>query len=193
MLSGIPPNPEGSFAAYTAPVVKFLDGSYVMDSTAIAKKLESEHPQPTLNLNDDLQQQMQTVAGKVIFTLVGWFMVRVHSRLVTEEEKKWFRADRERRAGMSLEEWDDKKGGERAWEAAKPGFELFEKLLTEHKRDPGPFILGSQMCYTDLMAASIAEFFRRIEQEAFERLTGAVNGLKELHEACASWFERNDH
>ena len=164
-----------------------------MESGAIAKKLESEYPEPSLHLNNELQKQMQAVSGKLIFPMVPWFMLRVYSHLITEEEKNWFRADRERRAGMSLEQWESEKGGEVAWKAAEPGFQLFEKLLREHKRDQGPFILGSEVCYADLMAASLAEFYRRIEQNAYERLTGAVGGLKELCEACSPWFERNNY
>ena len=67
------------------------------------------------------------------------------------------------------------------------------RLGRPHKRDEGPFILGSQVCYADFMAASVVEVFRRVEDGAFERMCGAVDGLKELHEGCAPWFRRNDH
>ena len=117
----------------------------------------------------------------------------MHNNLITEPEHAWFRADRERRAGKSLEQWEADSGGESAWTAAQPGLERLAKLLKEHKRDEGAFMLGSQVCYADLMATSLVEFYRRIDQSLFDRLTASVDGLKELYSACAPWFERNDH
>ena len=92
-----------------------------MDSSAIAQRLETEHPSPSLNLDPDLEQQMQTVSGKIIFAIVPWLMIRVYSNIITEGERDWFRRDREGRAGMTLEQWDAEKGGEKAWKAAQEG------------------------------------------------------------------------
>ena len=200
--SGIPPNPEGSFAAYTAPVVRFLDGSYIMESSDIAKKLEATHPEPSLRLDDALQEQAQDVFNQVIFPMAAFIFSRVHHVIITDEEKDWFREDRERRARamlgrdrITLEEWDQEAGGVDAFKNLGPGMEQLAKFLKEHKQDDGPFILGSKPCYTDLIIAGLIEAYRRIgaAEGAFDKFTTSVPGLAEHYEACRPWLKRNNY
>ena len=202
MCSGIPPNPEGSFAKYTAPVVKFPDGSYVMESSDIVKKLEAECPEPSLRLDDALQQKAQDVSNQVIFPMVAFIFSRVHSDIITDEEKGWFRNDRESRAcamlgrdRITLEEWDQEAGGAQAFDKLGPGLEQLSKFLKEHKQDDGPFILGSKPCYADLIVAGLLEAYRRIGSAdgVFDKLTASVDGLAEHCEACSPWLKRNNY
>lgn len=165
------------------PVVRFPDGSYVMDSSKIVEKLEAAHPDPSLQLNDALQQQAQEALTKILFPMVAFVFLRVHGKVVTEGEMDWFRTDREQRAcqmlgrdHISLEEWERESGGEEAFKASEPGMERLSKLLEEHKKDGGPFVLGSEPCYTDLMVVGLAEFYRRIGDGAYEKLVGSVRG-----------------
>ena len=164
-----------------------------MDSLKIAPRLEAMQAEPSLRLNDDRQQQLAKSLGQAINPLMPVFMARVHRGIITDAELDWFRQDRERRCGMSLEQWEGEKGGETAWKAAGPGFEQLSKVLKEYKQDEGPFILGSKPCYTDFAVAGPAEFFLQTGQDMYERLVGNVEGLRELHDACKPWFERNDH
>ena len=50
-----------SIALWAAAVgdIEFPDGSYVMDSAAIAVKLESLHPEPSLHLNTEIESEAQ--------------------------------------------------------------------------------------------------------------------------------------
>lgn len=202
MCSGIPPNPEGSFAKYTAPVVRFPDGSYVMESGDIAQKLDVTSPEPSLRLDDALQKQAQDVCNQLIFPMVAFIFSRVHSEIITDEEKAWFRNDRETRAramlkrdSITLEEWDREAGGMSAIKGCEPGMEQMSKFLKEHKQDDGPFILGRKACYADLIIAGLVEAYRRIgsNEGAFEKLTKSITGLTEHYEACRPWLKRNNY
>lgn len=40
-IGGLPPNPEGSTAPYTAPTIRLPDGTFIMDSKNIAEMLQN--------------------------------------------------------------------------------------------------------------------------------------------------------
>lgn len=166
----------------------------------IVEKLEAACPTPSLHLDDSLQQKAQDISNQIIFPVVAWMFNRIYSEIITEEEKEWFRKDRESRGSammgrdhISLEEWEKETGGKGSFEASEPGMAKLSKLLRDHKRDNGPFILGSQVCYADLMVGGLAEAFRRIGDGAYEKLMESVVGLKELCESCSLWFQRNNY
>lgn len=191
--SGIPPNPEGAFAEYTVPVVKFPDGSYIMDSTAIVPRLEAVNPEPPLPLELDLLKELEPINGKVLGPLVPLIMPAVRRDVLCKESDAWFKKDRERRLGAPEEVYEREKGGEVAWKGAEPGQQQLASFLKAQKRDEGPFILGSAVSYPDFVLAGRVEFIRFIGEDNYERLVRPVEGLRELHEACKPWFERNDH
>jgi glutathione S-transferase len=171
-----------------------------MESTSIAQKLEFTCPTPSLHLNDSLERKAQEISNQIIFPMAAFLFNRIYSQIVTEPEMEWFRTDRESRVSkmlsrdhITLEEWEREAGGKATFEASEPGMAELSKFLKEHKQDDGPFVLGSEACYADLMIAALAEFYLRVGDGAFEKLTESVDGLKELCEACSPWFRRNNH
>jgi glutathione S-transferase len=171
-----------------------------MESSSIVEKLEAVCHTPSLRLNDDLQQKAQDISNKIIFPMVAFLFNRIYSNTITEEEKEWFRKDRESRAAamlgrdhVSLEDWEKEAGGKETFKASEQGMAELSKFLKEHKQDDGPFILGSQVCYTDLMVVGIARFYRQVNDDAYDKLMESVVGLKELCEACNPWFQRSNY
>lgn len=139
-----------------------------MESSQIIERLEAACPTPSLRLNDELQQKAQDISNQIIFPMVAFLFNRIYSHVITEEEKEWFRKDRESRAAamlgrdhISLEEWERETGGKASFKASEPGMAELSKFLKEYKKDYGPFILGSQVCYADLLVVGIAEFYRK--------------------------------
>lgn len=172
-----------------------------MESADIVKKLEKACPEPSLRLDDELQQKAQDVANQLIFPAVAFIFRRIYSDQITDEEKDWFRNDRETRARawlnrdhITLEEWDQEAGGAAALNGLQPGMEQLSKFLKEHKKDDGPFVLGSVPCYADLIIVGIVEAYRRIgaNDGAFEKIALSVDGLSEFYEACRPWLRRNN-
>lgn len=95
---------------------------------------------------------------------------------------------------MSLDELEAQRGGEKAWEAARPGWDELESLMGEHKVDEGPFVLGSKVSYADFVVVAVLEGFRRIGEDLFERIVEGREGLRGVWEACskAGWLEKDD-
>ena len=90
-----------------------------------------------------------------------------------------------------MEEFEAAKGGEKAWKDAEPGFAAINRFLKEHKKDDGPFLMGSQVCYGDFVLAAMAEAVQRVGSDLYDRLISHCADVKELHEGCRQWFEKD--
>ena len=132
--------------------------------------------------------------------MAAFLFNRIYSGIITEPEMEWFRKDRESRVSkmmsrdhITLEEWEREAGGKATFQGSAPGMAELSKFLQENKRDDGPFILGSEVYYADLMVNGLVEFYRRVGDGAFEHLIESVVGLKALYDACSPWFRRNNY
>lgn len=162
-----------------------------MDSAAIASRLESSYPNPTLRLETGLHDQIGPILGKIGGPLIPVFMPRIGRDVLVESSVPWFQEARKQRFGISLDELEQAKGGEQAWAAAQLGFEDLKRFLTDHKQDEGPFVLGSEVSYVDFVLVSTMEAFRRIGNDLFERFVSHDERLRELHRACQQWMEHD--
>lgn len=191
--SGLKPNPPGSWSEYSVPTIRLPDGSYMMDSAVIAEKLESLYPAPSLHLNSTLEHEAQAAMMKVFVPLVPYLLAIATNKLVAPQDLDWFKSDRASRFGMTIEEYETEKDPDIAYAGAKPGFEECKQVLTVHKKDEGPFILGSVPCYADFYLAATIQMYRRAGAEIFARfIQEAGPELKRLHEACEKWTLKQD-
>lgn len=191
--SGLKPNPPGSWADYTVPVIRFADGSTMMDSAVIANELESRYPEPSLRLDPDLEKEAQGAMGQVFMSLVP-YLLPFSAQIVALEDLDWFKQDRAKRFGMTIDEaFHTNKDGSSYFEAANPGFEKVAQVLKAHKLDQGPFILGSQPCYADFYLVATVQMFSQIGEDGYgEFMNHAPPELRQLHEACRKWTARQD-
>jgi hypothetical protein len=65
--------------------------------------------------------------------------------------------------------------------------------LIEHKRDDGPYILGSQITYGDVVLVAFLESSRRTSKEIFKRVIGFHENIELLYKACSKWLERSSY
>lgn len=191
--SGLKPNPPGSWSDYSIPTVRFPDGSYLMDSAAIATELEARYPTPSLRLDPRLEKEAQDAIAEVFMRLVP-YMLPYAPNMVAPEDVEWFKADRARRFGTTVEEaFDVEKDAAPYLAAAGPGFEKCAKVLQEHKVDQGPFILGSEPCYADFYLASTMQMFSRSGERTFAGfLEASPPEMRKLYEACQKWTTKQD-
>lgn len=91
-------------------------------------------------------------------------MPQIPRSVLRPESIEYFKAARAARFGMPLDVLEAEKGGDSAWEAAKPGLDALEELVkgAEFKVDAGPFVLGSEISYADFVVVAVLEGFRRI-------------------------------
>ena len=105
-----------------------------------------------------------------------------------------FNTSRAARFGMPLDELEATRGGEAAWEAAKPGLDALEAFMGEWKVDEGPFVLGSRVSYADFVVVGLLEGFRRVGGGLFEGVVEGRGGLRGVWGACerGGWLGRDD-
>ncbi|CAK3921820.1 Glutathione S-transferase ustS [Lecanosticta acicola] len=197
---GIPSNPQqapGTIGpqplAYTVPAVKFPDGSAVMDSAAIALKIEARYPQPKIDLAPELQAKVMPLYGQILFQLAGTFFPLIRRNILLEESIAEWTANKETTFGRSMAEMEAN-SGEAAWRNAEPGFEKLRELLRESKKDAGPFVLGGEVCYVDFIFGAMMECCRKVGGDLYANFARYAPELREIHEACEGkgWLEKDD-
>lgn len=162
-----------------------------MDSANIAPALEQLKPEPSLLLMEQGSiDEAHSCIWAVFGSLIAEFNASVPEKLLVQEDVGWWKQDRAKRLGMSIEELLEKKGGENAWQDAKKGFKKIERFLREHKQDEGPFAMGSRPSYADFVLLAFVEMARRfMVEDDLERFMSQVEGLKAFHEAGKPWCE----
>ncbi|KAL6694809.1 hypothetical protein J3F84DRAFT_375208 [Trichoderma pleuroticola] len=188
---GIPPNPASSTdVTYTVPVVKFPNGDYLMQSYAIAQKLEELFPEPSLHLESDSYSKVVAAWSKIDAALAPETRPRVPKNLLNPASVEYFERTRSARLGMTLEEFSKSdKAGEAAWTAAEPGLQALKAILTENSS--GPYIDGDSVSYGDLALAGNYAFFGTIYEDLLKRLLSYDESLQRHYDACKKWLERS--
>lgn len=131
--------------------------------------------------------------GEVFMSLVP-YLLPLSAQIVALEDLDWFKEDRAKRFGMTIDEaFHTKKDGAPYFAAAKPGFEKVAQVLNAHKLDQGPFILGSQPCYADFYLVATLQMFSQVGVAGYEDfMKHAPPELRQLHEACQKWTLKQD-
>lgn len=165
----------------------------MMDSAAIAVELEARFPTSSLRLNPELEKEAESAIGEVFRNLIPYLMPFAPN-VVAPKDVEWFKVDRAKRFGMTVEEaFKVKPDGCPYYAAARAGFEKCATVLRVHKVDEGPFILGSEPCYADFYLAATMQMFNRIDGEMFtEFLNEAPPEMRGLHEARRKWTSKQD-
>ncbi|KAK4504550.1 hypothetical protein PRZ48_005466 [Zasmidium cellare] len=190
--TGMSPNEPGvAWCDYSVPAIRLPDGTHLMDSLKIARKLDELHPTPSLHLDTDVFEKTSAVTAKLGGPLLPVFMPIIGREIVLEEDAEWFETDRSQKFGMSMAEFERTKGGELAWEKTGEGMEMLRGLLRENPE--GPFILGQEASYGDLMLLGLFEFYRKLGIWGKFREVYGGREVDELWEAGRKWVERDDH
>jgi glutathione S-transferase len=185
---GVPPNPEGSPAAYSSPAIRLPDGTYAMDSRKIADALEALQPEPSLLLGSGYVERVQAAVDDARKPLTSLWMPRVPEMLLPERSAKYFSETRAVRVGMPLSEFAKQTID---WDAIGRGLETLKVIVSEHQT--GPYILGEQASYADLILAGYWRFLERLDKgDVFERCMAYDESLRKQYEACRKWLERGD-
>ena len=91
-----------------------------------------------------------------------------------------------------MDQLEAEKGGDAAWEAAKAGFKHMADLLTNNKKDEGPFIMGSTPCYGDWVIVAAVQMFKAFDEESGERFVRQEPAVRKMYEASKQWVEKDD-
>lgn len=136
VVSSVEPNSDGKF---TIPAMQFPDGTYVMDSEAIAARLEAEHPSPSLHLDSPLLPEVYALIPAILGPLRPEWLPRVPVNLLNDVSSEFFHRTREAELKKSLARYKEEEGGEECWMEALPAIKELGEVL---KRNEGPFVMG---------------------------------------------------
>lgn len=164
-----------------------------MDSRQIANKLESLHPSPPLHLDSPTLLKLESIMPNFMPTLSGVYIPLVPVRLLNEASHPHWYKTREAKFGMPLNELAEKKGGDVAYNAARPYLEQVTALLKED--GSGPYFLGKEVSYADFVWAGFLIFMRRIGEDVIEKVLEATGDRKvheKLLEGVKEWSARSD-
>ncbi|KAJ4146500.1 hypothetical protein NW754_001965 [Fusarium falciforme] len=181
-----------STGTWTIPTVKFPDGTYLMDSRKIVERVEKEHPEPSIHLDSPTLAKLEEIMPRIMGPLRPIYFTTVPERLLNEESVPYWHETRSKLAGMPLDQLNKEKGGQVAWDAAKPIIAEVEALLKENSE--GPFFLGKTPSYADFVWAGFLIFLQRNQViDDLYNVSGDSQLHKDLLEATAPWHKRNDH
>ena len=115
------------------------------------------------------------------------FLPMVPKRLLNEESLEYWYTTREKFMGMSMDQLDKERGGDKAWGQVEPAIRQVTDLLKENE---GPFFLGETPSYADLVWGSLLLFHKilgpEILDEALKR-SGDAKPHLDLLEAIQPW------
>lgn len=193
-FASVPPHePGAAAAAYTSPTIRLPDGTYIMDSLAIASKLEGLHPTPSLHLDSPYLQKLKSTMDKLNVALAGAYIPLVAPRLLNEASHPYWYKTREARFGMPLDRVAKTKGGDAAYQAAKPYLDEVTDMLKEDAS--GPYFMGQTVSYADFVWGGFLIFMKRIGEDIFSKVMEACH-TKNVHEDLLKALEplnaRND-
>lgn len=147
-----------------------------------------------MHLDAGIHNEILEAVDAAVMAVVPNALVQL-LKILPERSATFFAEDRKKRFGISLEELAKAKGGAAGWEAARaPGGPLdkLRDVLTKHRRDEGPFALGSQVSYGDFIAASLFECLERTDIDSYHQLMSFDDQFKTLHNKCRPWLQRDD-
>ncbi|ETI27060.1 hypothetical protein G647_10159 [Cladophialophora carrionii CBS 160.54] len=160
-----------------------------MDSKPIAMKLESLYPEPSLHLDSLYQSRIEDLLSKIQVTIQPIFMPRVPKTFLNPSSAHYFISTREKALRMSLVEYG--KGEEKAYNDVKPFLKELGQINSEN--DEGPFVLGIEISYSDLMVLALLRMMDRLDGvERFWAMEGG-DPLKKAYEAAGKWLERDTY
>ncbi|KAI8220379.1 hypothetical protein K4K54_008633 [Colletotrichum sp. SAR 10_86] len=175
---------------FTCPTVQFPDGTYIMNSKKIIPRIEADYPEPPLYHDADLSQEALKHIAPVWDALAPVLLPVAPREVLNERSAEYFWRTRKEFLGMSLDEFEEKHGGEKAWEKAKKPIEDAAALLNKTE---GPFFLGDTVSYADFLYVGVIAMAKRFNEENYRRIVEISPAFDKQYKACGPWLERNDH
>ena len=131
---------------------------------------------------------------EIMPALSGVFIPLVPVRILNEASHPHWYKTREARFGMPLDQLAKEKGGQPAWDNAKPLLDQMTALLKEDSS--GVYFLGSEVSYADFVWGGFLLFMQRIGSDTWESLLQTVGEDADVHNklllGLGTWSLRDD-
>jgi hypothetical protein len=178
-----------------------------MDSGKIAQELERRYPNPPLHLDSPMVSQVKESLMNVFTPAFGIILPLVPRNILSPKSAEYYVRTREAKFGTTFEEYEREKGGDPAWESAKPGIKHLADLLN---KEEGPFFLGktgtclrdvdggeifsdnASVSYADFIFISFLHFIKRVDEDVFARFVSHDAAFLAIYEATRPWLQKRD-
>jgi len=111
--------------------------------------------------------------------ITGVYIPLIPVRLLNPASHAYWYATREARFNMPLDQLAREKGGQKAWDDAKPFLDKMTALLKEN--ESGPYFLGDEVSYADFVWGGFLLFIQRIGVDVWEDLLRTAGEGGEVH------------
>jgi glutathione S-transferase len=191
---GIPPNDPSSVPwEYTAPAIRLPNGEYLMESSAIAARLDAIYPEPALPMKTPDPAIVTGIFERLLTPLKSILLIGVHD-ILNPRSQDYFRQDREQKFVESLDQWRRERKqleeDDGVAKAVKPQIDTLVAMLQES--ESGPWLMGSVVSYADLVIVAWLRFYE--ELSVLETVLSVDSGaLRGLYEAASLLLKRCDH
>lgn len=176
-------------SAYTVPTIGIPDGTYITDSQKIAAALEEKYPSPPLYLDAPQLAEIEELFSALLIPTRGITLPKTPRAILNKESLQYYHETRSKRFGMPMDQFEREKGGDAAWEEARPIVAQLGEILKERG---GPFVLGETVSYADFILVGALHFFKRLGERVYERFVEMEPALRRLYEASGQWLYRDD-
>ena len=186
--------PVGAGGLFTCPAVIFPDGTYLMDSKAIAPAIEKRYPSPALRLESPIDEKARDAVIRAMTELRPVYVTQVPKKFLSDASVPFFRESRAKDVGKSLDEWEVENPKDEAFTKASPALKDLAALLAQDTK--GPFLEGEQVIYMDFIVTGVLIFFRRMGDDIwrdFLKATGNPEVYERYLEAMSPWTKRDSH
>lgn len=160
-----------------------------MDSWAIAHTLERLHPTPSLHLDNSINAQVRDLVTSLADPLRPFVIPKVPA-ILNPRSAEYFLETRAVRFGKPLTRVLAEDATEKCWQDAGVAVDEVARLL--RKDASGPFFLGKEVSYADLIFVAYLKFLEIVDGDVFERVVGLDEGFNRVYQACGKWLERDD-
>lgn len=132
---------------------------------------------------------------RLVPTLTGVYINKVPTRLLNDASlDHWYKTRVQRVGGVPLDRSEKEKGGQSAWDNAKPLVDEITNILKEKKG--GPYFLGDEVSYADFVWAGFLMFLQRLGTYVWEKMMETMGTDAEMHvgllNALEPWRLRDD-
>lgn len=191
--NSIPPNDGEGQKPYSVPTVQFPDGTYLMESRKIAEVIEEKYPTPTVHLDSPIVHRVDSLVAKFMPAMHPNLLYKFSQVVLSEKGYDYWVGIYTKKFGMPLDEYERQLGGEKAWIEALPALLEITSLLKERQTE-GPFFLGKDISYADIIWMGALIFLKRVDETVFQELLDRTEG-RDVHErffeACEPWTKRD--
>lgn len=194
--SGLPPASSTADPAYTVPAIHHVPtNSYIMDSYAIAKFLETTYPSTkyrALPLHSEVGDEIVSKAAAALDPVFGPCLTPTEITMLSPRAQVYFRTTREKMFGCKIEELISGDKAEQIWAGAATEIQRVNAIVEKQKESSrGPFLFGKEPTFSDFVIAGALQSARAIDQGVFERTMG-YPGFKGIYEACEPYMAKKD-